>query len=297
MNSKVIREPLGDRMVLFCIYSMLVFVLVLILYPLIYIVSSSFSSPKAVTLGQVWLLPIHLSLDGYKAILNYPMILRGYANSAIYTLLGTIISVVLTIMLSYPLSRRNFQGRNFLMIVLIITMMFEGGIIPLYLTVKSVGILNSMWAMLLPSAIVVWQVIVARTFFQMNIPDELVEAADMDGCSDIGFLLRIVVPLSQPIIATLALMYAVQQWNSYFDALIYLKSPSLYPLQIVLREIIIVNQVDLNVLDVMDSAGRQELTNQMKYPLIVLASAPVLLIFPFVQRFFVQGMLVGSVKG
>ena len=295
--SRSIKESAGDRIFLSAIYVILVLVLIVVLYPLVYIVSSSFSSPSAVSAGQVWLWPVDISLKGYETLFKSPQVLTGYANSLFYTSAGTLISVALTVMLAYPLSRRTFFGRNGLMMLVTFTMLFSGGLIPTYLVVKEVGLIDSRWALLIPNAIWVWQVIIARSFFQSSIPEELTEASEIDGCSDLRFLMQVVVPLSKPILAVLVLMYAVGQWNAYFDALIYLKSADKFPLQLILRSIIIQNNSGNSVMDAMKQVERQQLAELLKYALIVVATLPVLLIYPFVQRYFVQGMLVGSVKG
>lgn len=291
-----IKESLGDRIFLTVTYFLLGIVLLVVLYPLVYIVSSSLSSPTAVSSGEVWLWPVHLSFKGYEAVFQNPQIISGYANSLFYTIAGTFISVSMTIMISYPLSRKTFFGRSGLMIFITITMLFSGGLIPTYLVVKGLDLIDTRWALLLPNAIWVWQVIIARTFFQSSIPDELAEASEMDGCSDLRFMASVVIPLSKPIIAVLALMYAVGQWNAYFDALIYLKTQGLYPLQLILRSILILNN-GTGAMDAAKMVERQQMIDLMKYSLIVVASLPVLLIYPFVQRYFVQGMLIGSVKG
>lgn len=291
-----IRDSTGDKIFLTAIYVALAFVLVIVLYPLIYIVSSSFSSPSAVTSGRVWLWPVDFSLKGYETLFHTPQIMQGYGNSLFYTLAGTVISVLLTIMIAYPLSRKTFYGRNVLMMLITFTMLFSGGLIPTYMVVKEMGMIDSRWALLIPNAIWVWQVIITRSFFQASIPDELVEASEIDGCSDLRFMRSVVVPLSKPIIAVLVLMYAVGQWNAYFDALIYLKSAELFPLQLILRSIIVLNN-SASSMDAMKMVERQQLAELLKYSLIVVATLPVLIIYPFVQRFFVQGMLVGSVKG
>ncbi|NQX65174.1 carbohydrate ABC transporter permease [Paenibacillus alba] len=291
-----IKDSVGDKLFLMGIYVVLGLVLIVVLYPLIYILSSSFSSPSAVTSGRVWLYPVEFSLKGYASLMDNPKIVTGYANSLFYTAVGTVISVSLTIMIAYPLSRHTFFGRNVLMMLITFTMLFGGGLIPMYLVVKQMGLIDTRWAILIPNAIWVWQVIITRTFFQASIPGELIDASEIDGCSDIRFLRSVVVPLSKPIIAVLVLMYAVGQWNAYFDALIYLKTASLFPLQLILRSIIILNNSS-NATDALKLVERQQLAELLKYSLIVVATLPVLIIYPFVQRFFVQGMLVGSVKG
>ncbi|QHW30915.1 carbohydrate ABC transporter permease [Paenibacillus rhizovicinus] len=297
-RSNAIRESVGDKLFLTLVYAFLGLVLLVVLYPLIYIVSSSFSSPQAVISGKVWLLPVDFSLAGYRAIFSNPQITTGYANSLFYTVVGVFINVGLTVMLAYPLSRSTFYGRNVIMGFLVLTMMFSGGLIPYYLTVKNLHLLDTRWAMLLPSAMAVWQVIIARTFFQTSIPKELGEAAELDGCTDLGFLWRVVLPLSKPILAVLVLMYAVSQWNAYFEALIFLKSQNLFPLQIILRNILILNSIDSSMMvDANKMAAMQGLRDLLKFSLIVVATVPILAIYPFVQKYFVQGIMIGSLKG
>ncbi|QOS78173.1 carbohydrate ABC transporter permease [Paenibacillus sp. JNUCC31] len=291
-----IKESAVDKTFLITIYILLSIVALVVIYPLIFIVSSSISSPAAVTSGRVWLWPVDISFNGYKTLFNTPEILIGYGNSIFYTVAGTLISVALTIMIAYPLSRKTFFGRNTLMMVITFTMIFSGGLIPTYMVVKQLHLIDTRWALLIPNAIWVWQVIIARSFFQSSIPGELQEASEIDGCSDMRFIWSVVLPLSKPIIAVLVLMYAVGQWNAYFDALIYLKSADLFPLQLILRSIIIQNNGS-GAMDVVKMVERQQLTELLKYSLIVVATLPVLVIYPFVQRHFVQGMLVGSVKG
>lgn len=292
-----IRESFGDRLFLSGTYIFLVLVLLVVLYPLVYVVSASLSSPLAVSSGRVWLIPVEFSLKGYQVALQNPQILTGYANSVYYTFFGTLISVVLTVLLAYPLSRRRLVGRNAIMFFITFTMIFSGGLIPTYLVVKQMGMIDTRWSLLIPQAVAAWQVIIARTFFQMNIPDELAEAAELDGCSDLNFLIKIVIPLSMPIIAVLVLMYAVSQWNAYFDALMYLKQASMQPLQLVLRSILILNTTTSGSMDAKTMLERQQLADLLKYTLIVVGSLPVLVLYPFVQRYFVRGMLIGSIKG
>lgn len=296
-RSTSIRESVGDRIFLGGVYLFLTVVLLTVLYPLIYVVSSSFSSPLAVSSGRVWLWPVDFSLRGYQVTLSNPQIITGYVNSIYYTFFGTLISVTLTVLVAYPLSRRTLFGRNGIMLFITFTMIFSGGLIPTYLVVKELGMLNTRWAMLIPQAVAAWQVIIARTFFQVNIPDELAEAAELDGCSDLRFLWSVVIPLSKPIIAVLVLMYAVGQWNAYFDALLYLKSAELEPLQLVLRSILILNTTTSGSMEASAMVERQQMADLLKYALIVVGSLPVLILYPFAQRYFVRGMLIGSIKG
>jgi putative aldouronate transport system permease protein len=296
-RSTHIRESLGDRVFLLSVYFFLTILLLIVLYPLVFVVSSSLSSPMAVSSGRVWLWPVDFSLRGYQVALSNPQIITGYANSLYYTFFGTLISVALTVMIAYPISRRTLFGRNAVMLFIIFTMIFSGGLIPTYLVVKNLGMLDTRWAMLIPQAVAAWQVIIARTFFQVTIPNELAEAAELDGCNDLRFLWSVVLPLSKPIIAVLVLMYAVGQWNAYFDALLYLKSANLEPLQLVLRSILILNTTTSGSMEASAMIERQQMADLLKYSLIVVGSLPVLLIYPFAQRYFVKGMMIGSIKG
>jgi ABC-type glycerol-3-phosphate transport system permease component len=294
-----IEETRTDKIFLFGVKVFLWIALIIVAVPLIYIVANSFSSASAVSAGRVLLWPIEPSLRGYKEAFSDPLIMKGYLNSFIYAIGGTLISVTLTIAIAYPLSRRTLFGRNVIMSALLFTMLFSGGLIPTYLVVQDLGMLNTRWAMVIPSAIGVWQVIIARTFFRSTIPDELYEAATIDGAGDLRFLWSIVLPLSKPVIAVIALMYAIFQWNSYFDALIYLKDPGLYPLQIVLRNVLILNTMtgSTTTTSLAQQLEQQQLANVLKYALIVISSLPVLIIYPFVARHFTKGVMVGAVKG
>lgn len=292
-----IKDSRVDRIFLVAMYVLLSVFFLIVVVPLLYIVASSFSSPDAVTAGRVFLWPVDFSIEGYQAALANPQIVTGYLNSLFYMVVGTLISTTLTVAIAYPLSRKDFLSRNVIMTLLVITMLFSGGLIPTYLVVQNLGLLDTRWALLLPQAIGVWQVIIARTYFRSAIPDELAEAAELDGSGDLRFLWSVVLPLSKPMIAVIALMYAITQWNSYFDALIYLKSPDLYPLQLVLRNILILNTQTGGATDVGLQMERQQLANLLKYSLIVIASIPVLIIYPFVARHFTKGVLIGSIKG
>ena len=292
-----IRESFGDGLFLVGVYCFLAIVLLLASYPMVYVISSSFSSAAAVASGRVWLWPVDFSLRGYQVAFGNPQVVTGYANSLYYTFFGTLISVSLTVFIAYPLSRRGLSGRTVFIIVITFTMIFNGGLIPTYLVVKELGMLNTRWALLVPQAIGAWQVIIARTFFQTTIPEELSEAAELDGCSDLRCFWSIVLPLSKPILAVLVLMYAVGQWNAYFDALLYLKSASLHPLQLILRSILVLNSASQGAMSAAERVERQQMADLLKYTLIVVGSLPVLLIYPFAQRYFVRGMLIGSIKG
>jgi len=292
-----VREPFGDRVFMIVVRLMLGVALALVLLPLIYIVASSFSSPAAVNAGRVRFWPVEFSLEAYRSVLTNSEILQGYYNSLIYAVAGTAISVTLTVAIAYPLSRKTFYGRNVVMTLIIFTMLFSGGVIPTYMVVHDLGMLNTRWAMLIPNAIGVWQVIIARTFFANSIPDELYEAAMLDGASEMRTLRSVVLPLSKPLLAVIALMYTIYQWNTYFDALIYLKDSDLFPLQIVLRNILLLNTPRTGATDMAQQMHQIQLANVLRYALIVVSSLPVLLIYPFVARHFTKGVMVGAVKG
>ena len=292
-----VREPFGDRVFLIVVKLMLAVALVLVLLPLIYIVASSFSSPAAVNSGRVGFWPVEFSLEAYRSVLSNSEVLQGYYNSLIYAVAGTAISVTLTVAIAYPLSRKTFYGRNVLMTVLVFTMLFSGGVIPTYMVVHDLGMLDTRWALLIPNAIGVWQVIIARTFFANSIPDELYEASMLDGAGELRTLRSVVLPLSKPLLAVLALMYTIYQWNTYFDALVYLKDPDLYPLQIVLRNILLLNTPRTGATDLAQQMHQIQLANVLRYALIVVSSLPVLIIYPFVARHFTKGVMVGAVKG
>lgn len=292
------KEMLTDRIFSIVVNTFLFISLAVVLYPLLYIISCSLSEPQAVMARKVWLFPVNFDLVSYKAVFTNKQIGTGYMNSLYYMVTGTVISVMLTMLIAYPLSRKEFYGRKFVTKFILFTMLFTGGIIPLYLVVRQLGIYDTRLSIILPNAITVWNVIIARTFLQENISDELYEAAEIDGCSDIRFLFTFVFPLSGAIVAVLALFYAVGQWNKYFDALLYLQDQALYPLQIVLRNILIINRNTPSMTTDVEAAIRsQGLSETIRYAVIVVASLPLLVIYPFVQKFFVKGVMIGSVKG
>ncbi|MFC4597101.1 carbohydrate ABC transporter permease [Cohnella hongkongensis] len=299
MNISFRNESLPDKVftILNALFITLLFLSVL--YPIIYIVSASFSDSQAVVSGEVWLWPVRPNLEGYTAVFQYGQVWTGFKNSLIYTVVGTAINIVMTVLAAYPLSRKDFFGKNFFMIAFMFTTMFTGGLIPNFLLVRELGMIDSVWAMVIPSALTVWNVIIARTYFQMSIPDELLEAAQLDGCNDFQFVWKIVVRLSGPILAVITLYYAAANWNQYFNAMIYLKSQSMYPLQLVLKDILVKNDVDVAMLsgDPLDAAKREALKTLLKFSLIVLSTIPLLLFYPFVQKYLVKGVMIGSLKG
>lgn len=288
---------LSDGIYLSFVYLILWLFLIVVALPIIFVLASSVSSAEAIAAGRVLLWPVDFNINGYKMIFRTASIMFGYRNSFIYTTLGTAINIVMTMLVAYPLSRRDFQARSFVMVLLSITMFFNGGLIPTYLLVRGLGLLDTIWAMVLPVALGVWNVIITRTYIQANIPTELHESASMEGCGDFHFLTRIVVPLSTPIIAVMCLLYAVGHWNSYFNAMLYLRSQHLFPLQLVLRDILILNMGLGNPTDVIRQQELLYFSYLLRYSTIIVASVPVMLIYPFVQKYFVKGIMIGALKG
>ena len=291
------RETFQDRIVGYISNIILIIAGLIVLYPLCYVLSASFSDPVAVSSGKMWLLPINPTLEGYQMILKDSKIWIGYMNSIIYTAAGTTLNVIVTLCAAYALSRKYLPYRNGIMIFFMITMFFGGGLIPGYLLNKSLGLLNNRLVMIIPGMISVWNMTIARTFIQSNIPDELFEAAQIDGCSYFKMFGSIVVPLSKAIIAVLVLYYGIGHWNSYFGAMIYLSDQNKFPLQVILREMLIQAQASE---EMMDNTKAQEVlskTELIKYATIVVSSVPTLVIYPFLQKYFVQGVMIGALKG
>lgn len=302
MNDKTIRKSYSDLVFDIVNYSLLVFVLFITLYPLIFVLSASFSSPNEVWAGKMWLLPKGFNVDGYEMILNYETVWIGYRNTIFYTLLGTSINLFMTITGAYPLSRKDFLARNFLMAIYTFTMFFSGGLIPTYLVVKNLGMLNKVWALVIPGAVSTYNLIVTRTYFQSNIPDELKDASVIDGCNNIKFLTKVVLPLSAPIISVMALFYGVGHWNAFFDAYIYLSDRMKSPLQVFLREILIRSQIESELVGTtavspVEALEFQRRAGVMKYAIIVVSIVPVMMVYPFVQRHFIKGVMIGAIKG
>ena len=299
MSKQKIRGINADR-VFYGVNGLLGALFILVtLYPLIFVVSASFSSGEALMRGEVWLLPKGVNLDAYRTIFKMPEILRGFVNSLFYTALGTAVNVVFTVLAAYPLSRKDLYGRPVLMFLFAFTMMFSGGLIPTYLLVRDLKLLNSVWALILPGALSVWNMTITMNFFRGNLPDEMLEATQIDGCSDVQFLWRFAAPLSKSILAVIALFYAVGHWNSYFSALIYLTDARKYPLQLVLRDILINNQLDISSsqMDVQTMLRKEYLQDLLKYAIIVVSTVPMMILYPFVQKYLVKGVMLGSLKG
>ena len=297
----MIKQAFEDRMFQTFNHGFLLAITLLVLYPLVYIVSASLSDPTYVNSGQMWLWPKGFTLEGYERVFANRDIWTGYMNSAIYTVAGVLINLAVTLPCAYALSRRGLPGRKAVTLIIVFTMFFSGGLIPTYLLVKSLGLVNTYWALLLPSAATAINIIVSRTFFQSNISREMEEAASMDGCSDFRMFAVIILPLSKALIAVMALFYGVGHWNQYFGALIYLSGRDLYPLQLFLREILvqqeIASQMLMNGGDIELLMSEQtRITELIKYAVMIVAALPLIVVYPFVQKHFVQGVMIGSLK-
>lgn len=288
----------GDKVFTIFLHIFLLLALLIVLLPLMYVVSASFSDPQAVIRNEVWLFPVRPTLRGYEAVFRNKNILTGFYNSFIYLIVGTTVNIVMTVLCAYPLSRKEFTARNKIAMIFVFTMYFSGGLIPSYMLVKYLGLINTRWAIIIPSAMSTYNMIICRTYFVNSIPDELYEAAQLDGCTPFKYLMKVVIPLSKPIIAVLTLYYGIAKWNSYFDAMIYLSNKQYFPLQIILRDILILNDIDYTMItDARAIAAQRGLTDLLKYSTIVVASLPVLIMYPFAQKYFVEGIMIGAVKG
>ena len=277
-------------------YTILMVLMVLMIYPVLYVVIASVAAgPHNMT---VYLIPKKFTLAGYEAVFQYKDIWNGYVNSLINTTLQVFVSLTVTMFCAYPLSRPDFKGRGVIMVLCMITMYFSGGMIPSYLLMRDLGLLNNRWALILPGAMSVYNMIVTRTYIMSAIPNEIRESAQIDGCGNIRYLFSMVLPLSKTILAVIALFVIVSSWNSYFDAMIYVaRRRELYPLALILREILVLDMNMLNEMDVEMLMNMEERRNVMKYAVIVVSTLPVMIIYPFVQKFFVKGVMIGSVKG
>ncbi|RTE10872.1 carbohydrate ABC transporter permease [Paenibacillus whitsoniae] len=268
--------------------------MLLMIYPLLYVFSASISNPSLVVKGEVLLFPKQITKEAYMLVAKDSYIWISYYNTIKYTVLQTVFTLVFTAMLAYPLAKKRLLGRRTIMLLIAFTMLFSGGLIPTFLVVKQLGLLNTTWALILPSLISTWYLFLMRTFFE-GIPEELEDAATIDGCSALGVLFRVVLPLSAPIMATVALFTAVGQWNSFFEALIYLSDKQMYPLQIHLRNIVIASSAASQVSGSQD--GDVYILETVKYSTIIFATAPILVVYPFIQKYFVQGSMIGGIKG
>lgn len=288
------REDVIFDTVLYVIAGILILIT---LYPMYFIIIASFSDPALVSQGKIMFIPKGINFKAYKQLAGYAKLWVGYKNTILYVIGGTIMTLVVNIPASYALSRKKMYGRNVMTFFYLIPMFFTGGLIPTYMAVKDFGLLDTYWVMIVPFSVVTYYIIVGRTFFQNSIPDDLWEAAQLDGCGYIGFFFKIVLPLSKAVIAVIALWAAVGQWNGYFNALIYLRSEELQPLQIVLRNILVSNQTIAAQTTGAAAVEAKQMADLIKYAVIVVSSAPIMCMYPFVQKYFNQGVMLGSVKG
>jgi putative aldouronate transport system permease protein len=295
------RQTASDGLFDIAVYFLLAVALAVSLYPIVFVLSASISDPTMVNTGRVILWPRGFTLDGYAMVLKQRDVFTGYRNSIIYTVLGTLLNLALTMSAAFALSRRDLYGRNALTMIMAFTMWFSGGLIPTFILVNSLGLVNKPYTLVLLGglgAISMWNTIIARTFIQSSIPWELQESARIDGCSDFRIFFTIIVPLSAPVIAVLALLYGVERWNDYFKALIYVNDQELQPLQIILRQILIQNMtLNMDTDQMIDIAWRARVAQTMRYSLVIVASIPMLVFYPFIQRYFIKGIMIGALKG
>ena len=294
---KKLKKPASDRV--FDAVNILLMILIglVIAYPLYFVLMASVTDPRIVNTGKLILFPPEFYTGGYVKTFEYSPLWTGYLNSIFYTVAGTALSIVITLFTAYALSREDMFGHNFFTLLFSFTMFFSGGLIPSYILVQNLHIYNTFWVMILPSAVNIMNLIVCRTFFQNSIPKELLEAASIDGCGDFRYFFSIMLPLSSTIIAVLTLFYGAAKWNSYFDALIYLIDSKKMPLQIVLRNLLLIGQSTDMVDDAQSMAERQRQAEQLKYCIIVVSAAPMLIVYPFLQKYFAKGVMIGSLKG
>lgn len=291
-----VKESVGDH--IFNIINTIVMLIVclVILYPLWYVIVASFTDPSITNSGAFLIWPIDFYMGGYEEAFDYPLLWSGYWNNIVYTVVGVVVSLVCTIPCAYSLSRYDMAGRRPLMFLFTFTMFFSGGMVPLYLTIQDLELYNTLWALVLPMAVSVYNLIVCRSFFESSLPIELLEAAKLDGCSDFGFFFKIAIPLSSTIIAVMVLFYATAMWNVYFNAIMFLRDESKMPLQVVLRNLVLANQVS-STSSGAELAERSRLANQLKYVVVTLAAFPLIIVYPFVQKYFAKGVMIGAVKG
>lgn len=298
MKKKKMKLCREDRIFHIVNTALMLIIGLITLYPLYYIVLASITDPTVVNSGKLLLFPEKIYLEGYRAAFEYKQLFTGFFNSIVYTVVGTTINLVLTIPGAYALSRKDLKGRNVVMFLFTFTMFFSGGMIPTYMLVNNLHFIDTIWAMVVPGALSVYNLIVVKTFFQTNIPDELLEAAKMDGCSDLKFFFQIALKVSGAIVAVMVLFYAVGQWNSYFSAIMYLNSRSKMPLQAVLRDLLILNTVTNEIpIDATETVDRMMRADQLKYCVIIISTVPMMILYPFIQKHFTKGVMIGSIKG
>ena len=287
------KKPLGRRVFEVINYTLILLVCVVTLFPFLYVLACSFSSDTAILGGDVTLWPVEFQTRAYELVLEYPLIGRSYLNTIAYTVVGTAVNLLLTLLGAYPLSRKDLPGRKGITFFFTFTMLFSGGLIPTFLVVKALGLIDTFWVMILPTAVSTWNLIMMKTFFQAT-PVSLLEAARIGGSSEWGTLVRIVLPLSIPSIMTIGLFYAVSHWNDYFQAMIYLNTPENYPLQIHLRDIVLQNSMEQQFASMQQ--GQRQGSEGVKYATIMFATVPILCVYPFIQKYFVKGVMLGSIK-
>lgn len=296
-KSEFARHSLGDKTILIAGYILLGLFVVAIILPVVYIILASFIDPVTLQNSGLTFDFSKWTLTAYERVMSNAQIWVGFKNAVIYSVLFTILSVAVTLLAAYPMSRPDFRGRGFFNIIFVITMFFGGGLIPTYLLISDLGMLDTIWAILLPGAFSVWNMIIARTYY-MGIPADLQEAAQVDGATELTYFFRILLPVCTPIIATIAMWQFVGMWNSYFDAMIYLNSASKQPLQLVLRSILIQNQPEPGMVsDMQSTAQRAQLAELLKYATIIISSLPLMVMYPFFQKYFDNGIMAGAVKG
>lgn len=297
-NIKFRHMSTGDKVFEIVNFTLLTLIMVIILYPVLYIVAASFSDPQAVISGQVFILPVRPTLRGYEAVFRNRKILSGFMNSFFYLIVGTLLNLVMTMLCAYPLSRKEFRARGAIALFFVFTMYFSGGLVPNYILVSKLGLINSRWSQIIPTAMSTYNMIICRTYITNSIPDELYEAGQLDGCTPWSYFIRVVTPLCKPILAVLTLYYGVAKWNDYFNAMLYLRNDAMQPLTIIMREILIQNKVDMTQIgDASNLAKLQGMSELLKYSTIVVASLPVMLLYPLVQKHLVKGVMIGAVKG
>lgn len=295
------RMTKGDVVFTICNYIFITLAVVITLYPLVYVLSASISEPTKVNSGEMWLWPVDITFAGYRRVFNNPDIWSGYANTIFYTVFGTLVNLVLTIPCAYALAKKHLPFKKGISFIILFTMFFSGGLIPLYMLVDTLHLLDTVWAVVLPTAASAYNIIISRTFMETTIPEGLEEAAEIDGCDPFRTFFKIILPLSAPIIAVMALFYGVGHWNSYFNEMIFLTDRSKLPLQVILREIIVVTQINTSGqttnMEAQTAAEMQQLAGIIKYAVMIVSSLPIIIVYPFLQRFFVKGVMIGSIKG
>lgn len=292
-----VRRQGKDLLFDIVLYSICAVMLLLVIYPLWFIVIASFSDPSAVAGGHVWILPVGFTLEGYDELFKQAEVWTGYKNTIIYTVLGTIFGLVVNIPAAYALSRKDLWGRKVLMGLFVFTMFFSGGMIPIFLTVQEMGFYNNFWVMIIPFSVSAYNIIVARTFFETSLPADLWDAAQIDGCGNLRYFFTMALPLSKAVISVIALWTAVGQWNGYFNALLYLRDAELHPLQLIMRNILITNQVFASMGTGEAAMIAMRRANLVRYSMIIIATVPIMCVYPFIQKYFDQGVMIGAVKG